>query len=101
MRGVAQCSGGCAGLGSCGLFLLGRLWGSGFRLVPLVRVLDGFLVSVVGLVGVGWGIRGWCGCWIARQYSLSIIEYYRPYQTTFQKTKIFRAVKEVLEGNSP
>ena len=26
---------------------------------------------------------------------------YRPYQTTFQKTKIFGEVKEVLEENSP
>ena len=29
------------------------------------------------------------------------LEYYRPYQTTFQKTKIFIEVKEVLERNSP
>ena len=30
-----------------------------------------------------------------------VIEHYRPYQTTFQKTKIFGEVKEVLEENSP
>ena len=37
-------------------------------------------------------------CWsIARQCQL---ENYRPYQTTFQKSKIFGEVKEVLEGNS-
>ena len=29
------------------------------------------------------------------------LENYRPYQTTFQKSKIFGEVKEVLEGNSP
>ena len=36
-----------------------------------------------------------------RSFFVLFIENYRPYQTTFQKTKIFGEVKEVLEGNSP
>ena len=58
------------------------------------------LVPLVGLVWVGNWVGGWAG-WLVIRNSLSTVEYYRPYQTTFQKTKIFREVKEVLEGNSP
>ena len=66
-------SGGCAGLWSYAVSAGSILGIESSSSASLVGVLDGLLVSVAGLVGVGCGIGGWRGCWIAGQYSLSML----------------------------